>query len=276
MLQKCKPGETKCKMNEWKARKNISIIILLLKYKREVFRRIKAVWRIMIKEQIIPKRMWLPLFLGIVFNSAVYYGTRMLTEGRIHYDLSTALDERIPFVPWTIIIYLGCYLFWITNYIIGCRQDEQTAFCFISADLFVKAVCLLCFLVLPTTNTRPVIEGSSIWEEGMRLLYRIDAADNLFPSIHCLTSWFCYIAVRKNRKISEGYRYLSLFIALSICMSTLTTKQHVIVDVAGGIGLSEISYFLVEKTGFARRYRSAVLKISDRIQERRQRFVQKD
>jgi len=110
----------------------------------------------------------------------------------------------------------------------------------------------------------------------MRLLYRIDAADNLFPSIHCLTSWFCYIAVRKNKKISEGYRYLSLFIALSICMSTLTTKQHVIVDVAGGIGLSEISYFLVEKTGFARRYRSAVLKISDRIQERRQRFVQKD
>lgn len=26
MLQKCKPGETKCKMNEWKARMNISII----------------------------------------------------------------------------------------------------------------------------------------------------------------------------------------------------------------------------------------------------------
>jgi len=59
--------------------------------------------------------MWLPLFLGIVFNGAVYYGTRMLTGSSIHYDLSTALDERIPFVPWTIIIYLGCYLFWVIN-----------------------------------------------------------------------------------------------------------------------------------------------------------------
>ena len=30
----------------------------------------------------------------------------------------------------------------------------------------------------------------------MRFLYQVDAADNLFPSIHCLTSWFCYIGIR--------------------------------------------------------------------------------
>lgn len=228
------------------------------------------------KKQIIPKSMWLPLLLALAFNTAVYYGARALTAEREHFDLSIGVDGWIPFLPWTLLIYWGCYLFWLVNYIIGCRQDEQTSFRFISADLFAKAVCLLCFLALPTTNTRPVIEGASVWEEGMRLLYRIDAADNLFPSIHCLTSWFCYIAVRKNRKVSKGYRSLSLFIALSICISTLTTKQHVIVDVAGGIGLSELSYFLVEKTGFTHRYRRAVLKISHIMQGRRRQFVQKD
>lgn len=230
----------------------------------------------MCKRQIVPGIMWPPLLLALTFNTVVYYGARVLTADRVHYDLSSGLDGWIPFLPWTIIIYWGCYLFWLINYIIGCRQDEETAFRFICADFFAKAVCLLCFLVLPTTNTRPVIDGTSIWEEGMRLLYRIDAADNLFPSIHCLTSWFCYIAVRKNKKIPKVYRFFSLFIAWSICISTLTTRQHVMADVIGGIGLAEISYFFVKKTGFFCRYKAFILKICRRMPERRRRFEQKD
>lgn len=227
------------------------------------------------KRQIIPEIMWLPLLLALIFNTAVYYGARMLTADRIHYDLSIGLDRRIPFLPWTIVIYWGCYLFWLINYIIGCRQEGETAFRFISAELFAKAVCLLCFLILPTTNTRPVVEGTSIWEAGMRLLYRIDAADNLFPSIHCLTSWFCYIAVRKNERVSKGYRIFSLLAAVAICISTLTTKQHVIADVAGGIGLAEASYYLVGKTGFARHCKTFTTKIFCRIKERGEGLGQK-
>lgn len=84
----------------------------------------------------------------------------------------------------------------------------------------------------------PVIEGSSIWKELMKMLYNVDAADNLFPSIHCLTS--CFIAVRGNDKVPPWYREASLLIAVSICISALTTKQHVLID------LIALVYFAIQ------------------------------
>lgn len=206
-------------------------------------------------KKIVPGEMILPLLLAIVCNTLVYNGSRIVTSRMKHYDLSCWLDEKIPFLPWTITIYLGCYLFWAVNYVIASRQKKELAYRFLSADIFAKLICLFFFLLLPTTNVRPVIEGNTIFHTAMQFLYQIDAADNLFPSIHCLTSWFCYIAVRDNEKIPKWYRRVSLGIAVAICISTLTTKQHVLVDVAGGILLAEGSYYLVEKIGLVQNYR---------------------
>lgn len=221
------------------------------------------------RNPLIPGMMWLPIFLALFGNTLAYYGTRLITTGRIHHDITSFLDEKIPLIPWTIAIYLGCYLFWIVNYVIGCRQEQEKAFRFMSADFLAKIVCLLCFLVFPTTNIRPVIEGNSLWDELMRLLYRLDAADNLFPSIHCLTSYFCFIAVRKNKKIPRWYQALSLFITISICLSTLTTKQHVLIDVAAGVLLAEISWRFVDKSGFSKWYANILTKAYMRITDRR-------
>lgn len=214
------------------------------------------------KFKIVPKSMVLPLLLAVSFNMLTYYGSRLLTSDRFHYDLSNGLDAQIPVVPWTVTIYIGSYVLWIVNYILGCRQDKETAFRFISADFLAKFVCLLCFLLFPTTNVRPVINGDSIWDAAMRWLYHTDAADNLFPSIHCLTSWFCVIAVRKNKEIPVWYKAVSVIFAVSICISTLTTKQHVWIDVIGGIALAQGSYLFVQKSGFAKRYMDIIQKIN--------------
>lgn len=219
--------------------------------------------------RIIPEIMRIPLFLALACNMLAYYGSRLLTGNREHFNLSNSLDDKIPFVPWTIIIYWGCYVFWIINYIIGCRQHGEKAFRFMSADFLAKLVCLLCFLVFPTTNIRPVIDENSIWDELMRMLYHVDAADNLFPSIHCLTSTFCFIAVRGNEEVPKWYKIVSFLITASICVSTLTTRQHVLVDVIAGIALSELSWWFVKKSGFSRWYRNIILKMDIRIAKRR-------
>ena len=174
------------------------------------------------------------------------------------------MDSEIPFVPWTVFIYLSCYIFWIANYILGSRQDRKEAFRLISADFFAKTICLLCFLIVPTTNIRPEVPAYGIWNQIMIHLYNTDAADNLFPSIHCLTSWFCYIAVRKNKSIPKPYVWFSLLYAVSVCISTLTTKQHVIVDVIGGVGLAEGSYFIV-KYGFAGFYEELITGLNKKL-----------
>lgn len=210
------------------------------------------------KREIIPKYMWLPLIISLVCNVIVYNGSRLFTANLAHYNLSGRLEERIPFVSWSAIIYFGCYIFWAANYIIGCRRDKETAYRFMGADLFAKLVCLLFFLFFPTTNVRPEIMGSSVWDEAMRAWYRMDAADNLFPSIHCLTSGFCVIAVRNNKEVPGWYRKASVFIAVCICISTLTTKQHVLMDVFGGILLAEASWLFVGKSGLAGWYQNVL------------------
>ena len=74
------------------------------------------------------------------------------------------------------------------------------------------------------------------------------AADNLFPSIHCLNSWFCYIAVRGRREIPRWYQRFSFWAALAVFVSTLTTKQHVIADVIGGALLAEVTWQIAGRT----------------------------
>lgn len=184
------------------------------------------------------------LILVLVWNQIVYNGAMFLTRDWYHYNLETFADSMIPFLPWTVSIYFACYLFWVINYVICVRMEKGKAYQFVLADLLAKTVCLICFLALPTTNVRPEILGNSFWEELMRLLYQIDSASNLFPSIHCLVSWFCFIGVRGKAEIPRWYQGASLFMAAAVFLSTLTTKQHVIVDVIAGVLLAEVSYKL--------------------------------
>ena len=149
-------------------------------------------------------------------------------------------------------------MYWAVNYVIASRREEETAYRFFSADFFAKIICLIVFLLFPTTNVRPELTQQGFFYDMLRTLYEVDAADNLLPSIHCLTSWFCYIAVRDNEKIPKWYRYSSLFVTIMICVSTVTTKQHVLIDVAAGIALAEGSYQLVHKTQFCSWYRGCM------------------
>ncbi len=185
--------------------------------------------------------------IAIALHIFTYFGTRLFTRGWYHFDMSTGLDNRIPFLPWTSVIYLGCYIFWAVNYILGCTQDKENAEIFIWTEIISKTVCLICYVVIPTTNVRPYIEGSGIFEKAMVWLYSVDAADNLFPSIHCLSSWLCVIAVRNQERVPKSYKVVSVIIAVLVCISTVTTKQHVIVDVIAGVLLAELSYKMAPK-----------------------------
>ena len=118
---------------------------------------------------------------------------------------------------------------------------------FMWTEIIAKAICLVCYVVIPTTNIRPLIEGTGVFEKAMIWLYSADAADNLFPSIHCLSSWLCFIAVRKQERVPKVYKVISVMLAVMICISTLTTKQHVIVDAIGGVLLAELSHKIAPK-----------------------------
>ncbi len=214
---------------------------------------------------VIPKSSFFPLILAFSFNMIVYCGARVIAGGWHHYNIESPLDRLIPFWPPSAAVYLGCYLFWIANYILIARQEKKAVCQFFSADLLSRVVCLVFYLLFPTTNTRPHVEPDGFWNWLMILVYEVDAADNLFPSIHCLVSWLCYIGLRGKKDIPAWYRGASCVMAVLVCISTVTTKQHVIVDVIGGVLLAEVCVWAGKKPAVFLCYETFVDKVNKMI-----------
>ena len=145
------------------------------------------------KKKMIPSYAILPLLTCVAVNFIVYIGTDKLTEHRNFYDLTLPVDRMVPVIPAFSVIYIGCYLFWIVNYIMITRMNRSHCYRFILADVMSRLVCGFFYIVMPTTNVRPVVNGTDIFSQMLQWVYQLDDPTRLFPSIHCLVSWFCYI-----------------------------------------------------------------------------------
>lgn len=189
-----------------------------------------------------------PLATCFIFNCVIYWATMALCEGLYHYDLTIAVDEAIPLQTGWIFVYLGyCYVFWFFSYLYVARvyrNDHETFFRFVIADVMSRLVCMLFFIFLPTTNVRPEITGTNISDRLTRFLYSIDQPTNLFPSIHCLVSWLCFVGIRYAKTVHIGIKIFSVISALAIIASTQFLKQHYIADVLAGVALAELCYWI--------------------------------
>ncbi len=216
--------------------------------------------RVMVKflkrfvDPVVPLWAIAPLVLCFIFNCAIYWLTMALCGGLPHYDLTLPIDERIPVVTGWIFIYLGyCYVFWALSYcyIAKVHRDRSIdVFRFVTADIMSRIVCMLFFIFFPTTNTRPEILGDTLSDDLTRFLYTIDEPTNLFPSIHCLVSWLCFIGIRAEKNVKLAVKVFSCASALLIMASTQFLKQHYILDMVSAILLAEICYFIAGKIRF--------------------------
>jgi membrane-associated phospholipid phosphatase len=193
----------------------------------------------------------IPLLACFLLNMLVYSGTMILCADRHHYDLTTVFDQSVPFRTGWVYIYLGCFLFWVVNYIMVARihRDDKNAFYrFVTADMMSRLVCAVFFIGFPTTNVRPAITGTGIADRLLAFVYTIDQPTNLFPSIHCLVSWLCFVGIRSSKKVPLWYKMFSCIFALLVVASTQFTKQHYIADAIAGLFLAEILYLLNQRT----------------------------
>ena len=206
-------------------------------------------------KKLIPSPGWKPLLFAFLFQCLVFSGTRLLNTGWAHVHMACALDGAVPYWPWTVSVYVGAYVFWFFGYNLAVSRGGEEAWRFLAADILGKAVCLVFFLALPTALDRPDVPRQAALGWMLNVIYVLDRPDNLFPSIHCLDSWLCWAAVRSRKDVPAWVRWLFLALALAIAASTLTTRQHVLADVAAGLALGELCWQAAGRTGLARRYR---------------------
>lgn len=209
----------------------------------------------------IPKYAVIPLLFCLLINGIVYFGIGNIAHNWKHYDLTLPIDRKIPLIPEFICIYLGCYLFWIINYIIIVRQGKEHCMRFVTADIMARLLCGIIYLILPTTNIRPSLSGDGIFIRMLQILYEIDAPTKLFPSIHCLVSWFCYIGIRGQKNISKIYQIFSCIAAVLVFISTQVIKQHGVADIFASVLIAELTYYIA----FHRKYYQRAERVFDRL-----------
>ena len=201
-------------------------------------------------KKYLPKWAILPLLSIVAVNCMVYWGSALLTSNRYHFDFTFEFDRAVPLIPDFIWIYILAFPFWAVSYILAAQRGKETFYRFVATDLTVHLACFILFLLVPTTNVRPELAGSTIAEKMLQFIYNMDGGtspSNLFPSIHCYASWLCYRGLNGAKEIPKWYQNFSLVFAVLVIISTQVLKQHYVVDAVAGIALVEIAWRFYNK-----------------------------
>ena len=198
-----------------------------------------------IMNKMVPSFASLPLISIVFVQFLVYFGTKFITQNSPHTYPSLFIDDYIPFIPAFIYIYVGCYVHWVVNYIMSSHSGKDHFFRFYKATMICYAVIAIIYLVFPTTIDRPDISNiGGLTGFLCNAIYSADTPVNLFPSLHCIASWFSWIAIRGKRNIPLWYRVFTFILGLLVCVSTVTVKQHFFIDIVAGVLVAEISWFI--------------------------------
>jgi len=158
-------------------------------------------------------------------------------------DLTSRIDDLIPLVPGFVWIYMFCYVFpFVTLFVV---KDWHR---FNRALLSIALCTLLAFvghLAIPVAFPRPSLD-SSVSARMLAFIYENDfkpGAQN-FPSLHVAVALIIYFTCRKQglKRPAEG---AILVMALLIILSTVFIKQHLFVDLVGGLILAVIVWVFI-------------------------------
>ena len=123
------------------------------------------------KKEIL--RILLPPIFTFLLNSVVYWGAPLIKTGIVVHNLSSSVDRIVPFMPQFIIIYFGCYIFWVVNYLLIAAQKEEHRYpfvrlliCHVTSATKIplnKSTSTCCLSARVEINTRTAIISDKFW-----------------------------------------------------------------------------------------------------------------
>ena len=177
-------------------------------------------------------------FVGRLVTTLVLLGATFIPYWWINdhtpprFDYLTRLDTAIPFLPWTLPIYQSFFVLIIAAAWV-CEAPEFLRL--LGAVLLANVIAYVGFLTLTAHYPRPdwhPIEPPWL-REAFRSMFSQDAPGNTFPSLHVAVTTLLTLRLRRRR-----FDVLWLVWGALVVLSTLTVKQHFILDVVGGLALA--------------------------------------
>lgn len=160
----------------------------------------------------------------------------------------TAADRAIPFIPQTAWIYWSDYGLVVLAFQV-CRGRGSTAR-FVAAIVTLVTTGVLIHLLFPTVYPRELfpIDASvdPLTRTALEQFRRVDTPASCLPSLHVAA---CYLATFAAWSHASRARFALLAWATLVSISTLTLKQHYLIDLATGIALAAGIWVLFYRPG---------------------------
>ncbi|UPT75408.1 MAG: phosphatase PAP2 family protein [Elusimicrobiota bacterium] len=179
----------------------------------------------------------------IVLFTTGFFGLDKLLCGRRFYDVSCALDRRVPLRPRWIWAYLLYYPLCVAPLFFPGLLDDDALFLRAAAGYCLQfAAAWVIFILFPTNIPRGEVPGDSPSARAVRGLYAVDSGYPIFPSLHVANS--IYVACLAARLLPADWAALFFAAAALVSASTVLIKQHYLADIPAGALLGLAAFAL--------------------------------
>ncbi len=199
------------------------------------------------KTGILNKYPFFAPLLVLASNVFFSFFTRPFLDTSRLFDMTTAFDKKIPFIPEFIYIYVLAYIQWALCIIAVMLIDREKSNCYCLGIVIADIIAGVMFLAVPTVMTiRPEFSGTGLTGWLVKFIFSADNPPyNIFPSVHCIFSWGCARAVFSVKRIPLSLKIINAVFSVLVFLSVLFVKQHAIVDIPAGILAFEAGLLLV-------------------------------
>lgn len=188
------------------------------------------------------EKIYLSVLLYLLFG-ALYFSTQRFCIFVPYTVEQSILDRLIPFSPSLTVVYLSIFIFVSPGPLLLSTRSKLGRYS-VGAVLQI-VIAAIAFFLWPTAIARPVPELKNVLYET---LVGIDGTINCCPSLHAaLTLYSAYWASYSLSNIMPqlwGHTIIWTW-ALAIIYSAMAIKQHVLLDIVGGIVLAIMALAVV-------------------------------
>lgn len=160
------------------------------------------------------------------------------------------IDRWLPVIPWSAWVYFSLWVFICAPQAL--MVDRRIMLYYLGGALLMSIIGLSIFFFYPTSVPVWDIDWSRYPE--LAFLKSSDSAGNACPSLHVGFAMFsgCWLVWMIRRlSLSPVWWVFGILWGLAIIISTMTTKQHVLLDVIFGLLLGGLVFcvniFFVKK-----------------------------
>lgn len=221
----------------------------------------------MTAKDFFKKYSFFPPLAVLATNLISSFLTRIFTAGAHIYDIVTAFDKSIPFVPEFIYVYVLAFVQWAICLVFIMVIDRKKCWYYCIAASLGNLLSGVVFLVFPTVMTiRPEFSGGGALTEFIgRFIFAADSPPmNIFPSLHCLHSWACARMIFSLGKVPASLKITNAVFSVLVFLSVLFVKQHLIFDVPTGIIAFEAGILITKLSGVDKKLSELEMRILSR------------